>query len=197
MNLTLKELEDFLVQLGYKKFRAGQIVQWITKGTKNIDEMTNLAKDLKDVLKEKSYIGSFKIHNKLKSKIDNTVKYIFEIDDGNIIESVLMEYKHGLTVCISSQVGCKMGCKFCASTGLGFDRNLTTGEMLDQVITIQKDKGERISNVVIMGIGEPLDNYENVIKFFEIINSDYSLNIGLRHITLSTCGLVPLHMTIF
>jgi 23S rRNA (adenine2503-C2)-methyltransferase len=153
--------------------------------------MTNLSKDLRQSLKENFYIGSLAISKKLVSKIDGTAKYIFELADGNLLESVLMEYKHGLTACISSQVGCRMGCKFCASTGIGYVRNLSAGEILDQIISIQKDAGKRISNVVIMGVGEPFDNYENVLKFLRLVNHKDGLNIGYRHISVSTCGLVP------
>jgi len=191
MDLTIPELQELLSGIGQERFRGRQIFQWVGKGLKDIDEMTNLSKSLREELKRIAYIGDLKIIDKLISKLDGTAKYLFEMDDGNIIESVLMEYKHGLTVCISSQVGCRMGCKFCASTGAGFIRNLSPGEMLDQVIRIQNDTGKRIGNVVVMGIGEPLDNYDNLVKFLKIINLPEGLNIGYRHITVSTCGLVP------
>jgi len=191
MDLYIEELEAFFQEKGLQKFRAKQVFQWIHKGIISTDEMTNLSKDLRETLKD--HFDTFKLKEKLKlvSKIDGTAKYIFELYDGNIIESVLMKYKHGNTVCISSQIGCKMGCTFCASTGVGFIRNLTPGELLDQVLSIQKDSGERVSNIVLMGIGEPLDNYDNVLKFLRLVNHPEGINIGSRHISLSTCGLVP------
>jgi len=191
MDLSVDEIEKHLMELGIEKYRALQIFQWIAKGKKDFDEMTNLSKVLREKLKEKFNIGKLEIHQRLVSKIDGTIKYIFRLEDGNIIESVLMHYKHGYTACISSQVGCRMGCRFCASTGLGRERDLTAGEMLDQIITIQNAENLRIGNIVIMGIGEPLDNYDNVIKFLKLANSDKGLNIGYRHISVSTCGLVP------
>lgn len=191
LDLTLEELQQLMLTLKQEKFRAKQVYQWLNKGIKDIDDMTNLSKSFREALKDVSHISRLTVKHKLVSKIDGTTKYLFALDDGNIIESVLMFYKHGLTVCISSQVGCKMGCKFCASTGLGFVRNLTAGEILNQVITIQSDAGKRIGNIVIMGIGEPLDNYDNVIKFLRMVNHPEGINIGYRHISLSTCGLVP------
>ena len=191
MDLTLPELKDFFIEMGQEKFRAEQVIRWISKGVKDVGEMTDMPKSLKAILNETSYIGKLKILKKLVSGIDGTVKYLFELGDGNAIESVLMEYKHGLTACVSSQVGCRMGCRFCASAAAGFVRNLTPGEVLDQVISIQTDTGRRVGNVVIMGIGEPLDNYGNILKFLKIINLPVGLNIGYRHITISTCGLVP------
>ena len=191
LDLTIKDLEAELSAIGQQKFRAGQIFQWVNKGIKNIDDMTNLSKELRQELKKNTYISKYEISHKMVSKIDGTIKYIFKSEDGNIIESVLMEYKHGITACISSQVGCKMGCSFCASTGAGYARNLSAGEILDQILTMQNDTGKRIGNVVIMGIGEPLDNYNNVIKFLRIVNMKEGLNIGFRHISLSTCGLIP------
>lgn len=191
LDFTLEELQDFLVKKGQQKFRAGQIFEWIQKGVFDIEQMSNLPAELRRVLKTELKIGNMSILRKLVSSLDGTMKYLFGIDDGNAVESVLMEYKHGLTVCISSQVGCRMGCAFCASTGAGFIRNLSAGEMLGQVMLAQADSGKRISNIVIMGVGEPLDNYDNVLKFLKIVNAKYSLNIGYRHITLSTCGLVP------
>lgn len=191
IDLNPEELESFFIEKGLQKFRAKQVFQWIHKGVLTTDEMTNLPKDLRDKLKV--HFDSYKLKQKFRlvSKIDGTAKYIFELFDGNIIESVLMKYKHGNTVCISSQVGCKMGCTFCASTGIGFIRNLTPGEMLDQVLSIQQDSGERVSNIVLMGIGEPLDNYDNVMRFLRLVNNPEGINIGSRHISLSTCGLVP------
>lgn len=191
LDMTIEELQEKLLDIGQEKYRARQIFQWVNKGIKSVDDMTNLSKDLRQSLKENFYIGSLAISRKLVSKIDGTAKYIFELGDGNLLESVLMEYKHGLTTCISSQVGCKMGCRFCASTGIGYVRNLSAGEILDQIISIQKDVGKRISNVVIMGVGEPFDNYDNLLKFLRLVNHKDGLNIGFRHISVSTCGLVP------
>lgn len=191
MDLSVEDIEKHIVESGIEKYRALQIFQWIAGGKKGFDEMTNLSKTLREKLKGKFYIGKLEIRQRLVSNIDGTIKYIFKLDDGNIIESVLMHYKHGHTACISSQVGCRMGCKFCASTGLGLERNLTSGEMLDQIITIQNNEGTRISNIVIMGIGEPMDNYDNVVKFLRLVNCGKGLNIGYRHISVSTCGLVP------
>lgn len=190
-NYNLKELETFLEGLGEKKFRGKQIFQWIHKGVMTIDEMTNLSKELREKIKEKAYIGNLKSENVLISKIDGTRKYLFVLEDGNIIESVLMRYEHGNTVCVSCQVGCRMGCTFCASTLEGVVRNLTAGEILDQVISIQRDIGDRVSNVVLMGSGEPLDNYDEILKFLTLVNHSEGLNIGLRSITISTCGIVP------
>ncbi|QXM05522.1 23S rRNA (adenine(2503)-C(2))-methyltransferase RlmN [Crassaminicella indica] len=188
---TMKQLEIFIESIGEKKFRAKQIFGWIHKGINDIDKMSNLSKNLREKLKDKANIGKIKIEDVLISKIDGTRKYLFLLEDGNIIESVLMKYKHGNSVCVSSQVGCRMGCTFCASTIDGVIRNLSAGEILDQVLSIQKDIGERVSNVVIMGSGEPFDNYEEILKFFDIINHPEGLNISLRNITVSTCGLVP------
>ena len=185
------ELEEFILKLGEKKFRTAQIFKWLHLGVTNYDEMTDISKNLREKLKEISYVSTLEIEKKLVSKLDGTVKYLFRLPDGNCIESVVMRYHHGLTICISSQVGCRMGCRFCASTIGGLYRSLTAGEILNQVIFAQKDLGERISNIVLMGIGEPLDNYENVVKFLRNVNHEKGINIGLRHITLSTCGIVP------
>ena len=190
-DLEYHELESFLVELGEKKFRTAQIFKWLHLGITDYDEMTDISKNLREKLKEISYVSTLEIERKLVSKLDGTVKYLFRLPDGNCIESVVMRYHHGLTICISSQVGCRMGCRFCASTIGGLYRSLTAGEILNQVIFAQKDMGERISNIVLMGIGEPLDNYENVVKFLHNVNYEKGLNIGLRHITLSTCGIVP------
>lgn len=170
-------------------YRAEQIFTWLHKGAK-FEEMNNLPKDLRQTLEENYYIASPDIEQKYVSKLDGTVKYLFRLFDGQCIESVVMEYEHGNTICISSQAGCKMGCKFCASTQAGFARNLTPSEMLGQVLVAQKDSGKHISNIVLMGIGEPLDNYDNVMKFLRLVSCEKGLNIGLRHISLSTCGLV-------
>lgn len=190
-DLTFEELKEFLVEQGEKPFRASQIFAWLHKGASSFDEMTDLSVDLRKKLAEVSCVSTLKIAAKLESKIDETKKYLFELEDGNKVESVVMYYKHGITICISCQVGCRMGCKFCASTIGGLVRSLTPGEMLDQILFAQKDIGDRISNIVMMGIGEPLDNFDNVIKFLENVNNPKGLNIGYRHISLSTCGLVP------
>lgn len=190
-DLSFDELKNFLVENGEKPFRAKQIFAWLHRGVDKFDDMTDLSLALRKKLSEVSYISTLKIIRKLESKIDKTKKYLFGLEDGNCIESVVMYYKHGITICISSQVGCRMGCKFCASTIGGLVRSLTPGEILDQVLYAQKDIGERISNIVMMGIGEPLDNYDNVIKFLNIVNDENGINIGYRHISLSTCGIVP------
>ncbi len=190
-SLTLEEMERLMGTIDEPKFRAKQIFGWLNKNyVSSFDEMTNVSKKLRGILQEISYLSTCTIVDKLESKEDETKKYLFMLDDDVVIESVFMKYKHGNTVCISSQAGCKMGCSFCASTVNGLKRNLTTGEMLAQVMKIAEDVGERISNIVIMGVGEPFDNFDNVINFFEIANSKDGLNIGMRHITVSTCGLV-------
>ena len=189
-DLTLPELEDFLILNGEPKFRAKQIFKWLSLGVTDFDEMSDISKALRAKLGEISYISKITIVRKLVSKIDKTTKYLFKLGDGNTVEAVIMYYKHGITICISSQVGCRMGCKFCASTIGGLVRNLSAGEILDEVIFAQKDIGERISNIVMMGIGEPLDNFDNVIKFLKNVNDPLGLNIGYRHISLSTCGIV-------
>ena len=189
MNIT--ELEDLLKELGEPKFRAKQIFDWLhAKQVESFEEMTNLSKGLREKLSETSSINGVEIVRKLVSQIDGTRKYLFALSDGAIIESVLMKYEHGNTVCISTQVGCRMGCKFCASTLDGVERGLTAGEMLSQIYAIQKDCGERVHGTVLMGSGEPLDNYDNVVKFLRLINDPKGQNMGQRHITLSTCGLV-------
>lgn len=183
------ELEKFITDLGEPKFRTKQIFKWLHRGVESFDEMTDLSKKTREKLSEVSFVSKLKIREKYVSKIDGTVKYLFELEDGNCIESVVMRYKHGLTICVSSQVGCRMGCSFCASTIGGLYRSLSAGEILNQIIFAQKDVGERISNIVMMGIGEPLDNYENVIKFLHNVNNPDGICIGYRHISLSTCGL--------
>jgi len=190
-NLTGEEVKALIISIDEPKYRAEQIYSFISKGIESIDEIPNVPKKLKEKLNEVAYISKAKIYQKLESKEDETKKYLIELDDGNIVETVLMKYKHGLSICISTQVGCRMGCKFCASTIDGLVRNLTPGEILGQIISVQKDAGERISNVVIMGSGEPFDNMENLEKFFELVHEEQGLNIGYRHITVSTCGLVP------
>lgn len=190
-NYNLEELKEVLKELGEKPYRAEQIFKWIMQeNVTSFDEMTNISIELRNKLKEKFDLHVFKILQKQVSK-DGTKKYLFDVLDGNAIESVLMEYKHGFTICVSSQIGCKMGCKFCASTGIPFGRNLTAGEIVEQILAVEQDTGEKISNVVFMGIGEPLDNYDNVIKAIRIMNNPKGLAIGARHISVSTSGLVP------
>lgn len=191
LSLTSMDIEEFLVSMGEKRFRGKQIFQWINKGIKDFDKMTNLPKSLREKIKDYAYITDIEIKEKLISNIDGTTKYLFLLDDYNIIEGVVMKHYHGLTACISTQVGCAMGCTFCASTLKGLVRNLRAGEMVDQVLTMQKDMGERISNIVLMGSGEPLNNFDETIKFIKIVNDEDGLNISNRHITLSTSGLVP------
>ena len=190
-NFTEEELKEFVKSIGEPAFRGSQIYSWIYKGAKTFDDMKNIPKSLREKLEEVSFIGNLKIELSLKSKVDKTRKYLFELNDGNIIESVMMDYEDRVTVCISNQVGCRMGCKFCASTIGGRIRDLSSGEILAQIMVAQRYLGERISNVVLMGSGEPLDNFDNVIKFLKLVNAEYGLNIGQRHITLSTCGIVP------
>ncbi|MBR6543481.1 MAG: 23S rRNA (adenine(2503)-C(2))-methyltransferase RlmN [Anaerotignum sp.] len=190
-SMNINELEDLLKELGEPKFRAKQIFDWLhAKQVDSFEEMTNLSKGLREKLSETAAINGVEIVRKLVSQIDGTRKYLFALSDGAIIESVLMKYEHGNTVCISTQVGCRMGCKFCASTLDGVERGLTAGEMLSQIYAIQKDCGERVHGTVLMGSGEPLDNYDNVVKFLRLINDPKGQNMGQRHITLSTCGLV-------
>lgn len=192
-SMTLNELENVVVSCGEKKFRAKQLYSWIhEKKVDSFEGMSNIPKSLKQNLLNNEYtLTTLKIVKVLESKIDGTCKYLFELPDGNIIESVFMRYKHGNSVCISSQVGCRMGCKFCASTIGGVIRNLLPSEMLDQIYRIEEDKKEKISNIVIMGSGEPFDNFDNVIRFLDLITDEKGLNISQRNITVSTCGIVP------
>lgn len=190
-NYNLEELKQELISLGEKPFRAEQIFNWLYKEkVKEFDEMTNLSLELREKLKQNYTMCNFNILKKQESS-DGTKKYLFDVLDGNAIETVLMQYHHGKTICVSSQIGCKMGCKFCASTGIAFIRNLTTGEIVEQVLAVEQDIGESISNIVFMGIGEPFDNYENVMKAVRLINHPKGLNIGARHISISTSGVVP------
>jgi 23S rRNA (adenine2503-C2)-methyltransferase len=191
-SLSLEELESFLLGLGEKKFRAAQIYQWLhQKLVTDFDEMTNLSQGLREKLKQNCLLVALTAEKVQVSQIDGTSKFLFKLHDGNLIESVLMKYHHGNSVCISSQVGCRMGCRFCASTLDGMVRNLTPSEMLDQIYRIQTISKERVDNIVIMGSGEPMDNYDSVVKFLSLINSEKGLNISARNITVSTCGLVP------
>lgn len=191
-SLYLEELEEELGQLGEKSFRARQIYQWVhQKLAADFEDMSNLSKALREKLRQQYTLTALKPVAVKISKIDGTRKYLFRLSDGNVIESVWMQYHHGNSVCISSQVGCRMGCRFCASTLDGLERNLTAGEMLDQIYRIQADTGERVSNIVIMGSGEPMDNYDNVVRFIRLISHDQGLNISQRNITVSTCGIVP------
>lgn len=188
-DLTYEELEAFVAECGGEKYRTSQIYSWLYKGAESFEDMSNISKKFASKLKEVSYISVPQAENKYISK-DGTIKYLWRLGDGEYVESVVMEYKHGRSICISTQAGCNMGCKFCASTLSGKKRDLTPGEIIDQVIFAVKDSG-KISNIVLMGIGEPLDNYDNVIKFLKNVNNDKGLNIGYRHISLSTCGIVP------
>ena len=191
-SMTLPELTEFVKEVGEKPFRAKQLYQWMhEKLSPSIDDMTNLPKSFREKLNENASYTSLETVQMYESDIDGTRKYLFGLGDGNIIESVLMRYKHGNSVCISSQVGCRMGCRFCASTLDGLTRNLTAGEMLDQIYRIQLSTGERVSNIVIMGSGEPMDNYDNVVRFLHLISDENGLNISQRNITVSTCGIVP------
>lgn len=187
----LKELKEELTKIGEKPFRAEQIFKWLyQEKVKEFGEMTNISLELRKKLEENYTICNYKILKKQESK-DGTIKYLFDVLDGNAIETVLMSYHHGYSICVSSQIGCKMGCKFCASTGINFVRDLTSGEIVEQILAVEQDTGFRISNVVFMGIGEPLNNYDNVINAIKIINNPKGLNIGARHISISTSGLVP------
>lgn len=189
--MTPEELQKEMESIGEAKFRAKQIFRWLhVKYAKNFEEMTDLSENLRNKLNDNYIIGGVKIVRKLVSKEDNTTKYLFELENNYIIESVFMQYSYGNTVCISTQAGCRMGCTFCASTLDGVEKSLTPAEMLAQIYAIEKDKGEKVSGVVLMGSGEPLDNYENVLKFIKLINCKDGKNMGQRHITLSTCGLI-------
>ena len=189
-SMYLTELEEMLGELGQPKFRAAQLYRWLQSGETDFDSMTNIPLSLRNELKEKTYIADVKIVRKFKSRLDETVKYVYELYDGEYIESVLMKYEHGYTVCISTQVGCRMGCSFCASGIAGLTRNLTASEMLAQITAAGRDNGIRVSNVVMMGMGEPLDNLDNSVRFLRLVSDDKGLNIGLRHISLSTSGVV-------
>ena len=189
-SMTLSELELALQEMGEQRFRGKQIFTWIHKGAKSFEDMSNVSKVLRQRLQENFSLYAPTAVRKLESQKDGTIKYLWRLKDGNCVESVLMRYRHGNTVCISSEVGCAMGCAFCASTLGGLIRRLEPSEMLDQVLFTQIDSGVPISNIVLMGIGEPLDNYDNVLRFLELVNAPEGMNIGMRHISLSTCGLV-------
>jgi len=187
----LNELKEEFIQMGEKSFRAEQVFKWLYENkVTSFEEMTNLSLELREKLKQNYEMHNFKILKKQESS-DGTKKYLFDVLDGNAIETVLMSYHHGYSICVSSQIGCKMGCKFCASTGIKFIRNLTSGEIVEQILAVERDNGIRISNVVFMGIGEPLDNYDNVVNAIRIINNQKGINIGARHISISTSGIVP------
>lgn len=189
--MNLSDLTEWCAKREVPKYRASQIYGWLSSGCINTDDMTNVPKKVREMLEEDFIFGSFELREHLVSGIDGTEKFVYALYDGNIIETVAMRYKPGISVCVSSQAGCKMGCAFCASAKIGFGRSLTSGEILAQVAVTQKYLGERIRSVVIMGIGEPFDNYENVMGFIKLANDPEGLNLGARHITLSTCGLVP------
>ncbi len=190
LSMFPNELSELCVTLGQPKYRGKQIFEGLYKGNRDFTDFSVLPKAFREKLSEHAYIPTAKIKRKLVSAIDGTVKYLYELHDGETVESVFMRYHHGNTMCISTQVGCRMGCAFCASTKAGLVRSLEPSEMLLQVLEAERDLGERVSNIVLMGMGEPLDNYDNVIKFLHLVNHEDGLNIGLRHISLSTCGLV-------
>lgn len=189
--LTLPELKSVLAELGQPGFRAKQVFSWLHRGVRSFDEMSDLPKSLRDTLAGQFLLTAPVPVRRQESQLDGTIKYLWQLHDGSCVETVLMRYHHGNTVCISSEVGCPMGCAFCASTIGGLVRRLSAGEMLDEVTFTELDSGQTISNIVLMGIGEPLDNYDNVCRFLELINSEDGRNIGMRHISLSTCGIVP------
>lgn len=188
-SMTIPELEAYLAELGEAKFRAKQIFTWMHRGAASFEEMTNLPKTLRSKLEERCTLTALRVERKQVSKLDGTVKYLWRLEDDNCVETVLMRYKHGNTVCVSTEIGCAMGCAFCASTIGGLVRRLTAGEIVSQVIFTQKDSGLPVSNIVLMGIGEPLDNFDSVLRFLELVNHPDGMNIGMRHISLSTCGL--------
>lgn len=188
-SMTIPELEAYLAELGEAKFRAKQIFTWMHRGAASFEEMTNLPKTLRSKLEERCTLTALRVERKQVSKLDGTVKYLWRLEDDNCVETVLMRYKHGNTVCVSTEIGCAMGCAFCASTIGGLVRRLTAGEIVSQVIFTQKDSGLPVSHIVLMGIGEPLDNFDSVLRFLELVNHPDGMNIGMRHISLSTCGL--------
>ena len=183
------EIAAALAELGEPKYRAKQVFQWLARGVESFDEMTDVSKKLRETLKREFFITKLKMLRKQVSSIDGTIKYLWELPDGNAVETVVMQYRHGNTICISSQVGCRQGCAFCASTIGGLIRGLESSEMLDEVLYSERESGLKISNIVLMGMGEPLDNFDNVIRFLRLVNHPDGENIGMRHISLSTCGL--------
>lgn len=189
-SLTRPELEAALADLGQPRYRAAQLFSWLQKGAVSFDEMTDLPASLRAALAEKGYLADAAVEARFVSRIDGTVKYLFRLNDGNLIEGVLMSYHHGYSLCVSTQVGCRMGCSFCASTVDGLTRSLTASEILAQIMTASRTEGVRVSHVVLMGMGEPFDNYDNVVRFLELVGAPEGLNIGARHISLSTCGRV-------
>ena len=190
LSLYPSEIEELIGSIGEKSFRASQLFSWLYRGVVSFSEMTNLPKSLISALEKMAEIKRITVRQKLVSELDGTVKFLFGLDDGECIEAVFMRYRHGNTVCISTQAGCRMGCSFCASTKKGLSRNLFASEMLLQVMAAERELEEKVSNIVLMGIGEPLDNYDNVIRFLRLVNNKDGMNIGMRHISLSTCGLV-------
>ena len=190
VSMTPEEIESELINLGEPKYRAEQVFDWLSRGVRDFDEMSNLPKSLREKLKSAFTLYRPRVLNKQVSQLDGTIKYLWELADGNAVETVVMSYRHGNTVCVSCQVGCRQGCAFCASTIGGFVRSLRPSEILDEVLFSQLDSGKTISNIVLMGIGEPLDNFENVMRFLELVNHPKGMNIGMRHISLSTCGLI-------
>lgn len=188
-SLSLDELTELITSLNYPKYRADQIFRWLHNGVQSFDEMTNIPKILKSALSDCTFIAPVTVYKKYISDLDGTVKFVYRLYDDNFIETVVMKYKHGYSICVSSQVGCKMGCEFCQSTKSGFVRNLLPGEILGQILESQQNLEIRISNIVMMGIGEPLDNFDNTIKFLKLVNDPRGINIGYRHISVSTCGL--------
>ena len=191
-SMTLSETESWFKEAGEPRFRAAQVFEWVQqKRARSFEEMTNLPKKLREKLGEEAFIECLEILEVQVSRLDGTRKYLFGLRDGNCVESVFMRYHHGNSVCISTQVGCRMGCRFCASTVDGLERNLTAGEMLDQVMRIEEETGERVSNVVLMGSGEPMDNYDNVLRFVRLVSDEKGMNLSQRNLTVSTCGLVP------
>ena len=189
-SMTLAELKEAFSGAGLPAYRAGQVFSWLGRGVESFEEMTNLPRVLRDSLKDNYYISVAALEKKQVSRYDNTVKYLFRLNDGERVESVLMQYHYGLSQCISTQVGCRMGCTFCATGQSGFSRNLTASQKLAKIQAAQKDAGERVSHLVLMGMGEPLDNYDNVLRFLRLVSAEEGLNLGMRHISLSTCGLV-------
>lgn len=190
-SMNLSEMTAYLVENGFEKFRSKQVLNWIKQDVTSFDDMKNIPQRLRDFLKNNAYLACAEIVRVQRSKLDDTVKFLFRLIDGEYVEGVLMRYHHGRTMCVSSQVGCKMGCTFCATGKSGFSRSLTASEMIAQIRSAEIDCGERISNVVLMGMGEPFDNFDNVIRFLKLVSSEDSLHIGMRHITVSTCGIVP------